>query len=56
MNSQQLNRRDFLKFLGTVLAGVFLFKFQNLFGRDHPKEKKNLKEARYYKAADHLAG
>lgn len=54
MKTKPINRRDFLKYLGGLAATPLLLRLQNLLKIN--KQKNPLKEAKYYKSGDHLAG
>jgi len=58
MKNKQISRRDFFKYVGSFLAGIFLFKFNKLFDLASSKKKDQvrLKEAKYFKEGSHLAG
>ncbi len=48
-----MQRRDFLKICLMTLAGMFVFKWLRPFGSWEPS---SLKEARFYRSAETLAG
>ena len=50
-----MNRRNFLKVCAAAIGGFFLARFLGWlnFGE---KNEPDLKEARFYKSGDHLAG
>jgi len=50
-----MNRRNFLKICAAAIGGFFLARFLGWLNFDE-KKVPELKEARFYKSADHLAG
>ena len=56
-DSKDLTRRDFLKGIGVIFAGALALKFTQIFtflNKSKPANK--LKEAKFYKRTDTLAG
>lgn len=53
-----MDRRNFLKLLGTFFLGTIFLRFQKLFGSNESSsfKKDSLKEAKFYTSSDHLAG
>ncbi len=57
MDTKNINRRDFLKYLGGIFLTALIFPFKNFFNLNNKNiETPNLKEAKFYKQNDKLAG
>lgn len=58
MKNKTVDRRNFLKGVGSLLVGAVCLRVTRLFGpAEQSKENKiPAKEAKYYTQADHLAG
>ena len=56
MNNKQITRRSFLKILGGVVLSSLLLPLSKTLPSFSDTNKKNLKEAKYYKSNDSLLG
>ena len=58
MKNKEINRREFLKGIGGVIAGIFCMKLGGILGSSGKDEFKGskLKEAKYYTPGKDLAG
>ncbi|MCK5215369.1 MAG: hypothetical protein KAR05_08455 [Candidatus Omnitrophica bacterium] len=56
MLKNKMNRKEFLGRVALFVSGIALLPFQKLFS--HPKgiKRSHIKEAKYFRSGDHLAG
>ncbi|MBN1870794.1 MAG: hypothetical protein JW847_09500 [Candidatus Omnitrophica bacterium] len=58
MDKLKMERRDFLKLMGSLIIGLICLPFVRLFRakKDRPAASPTTREAMYYKSGDSLAG
>jgi len=56
MKNKKISREDFLKYAEGIVAGVLALRIDQLFKPTQDKNRGSLKEAKYYKRTDQLAG